>query len=157
MIFKLNIMKEEILIHTNKGDFKIKVSKKYYETLEKNYGDETSFSDLELIALKNSIYSYPVGGLGECLIKDENTKRGYKRNPIYSKFTTCKAPLNSIRCPVLVLKEDFSPEISFKEHLRQFRRIRNHIANKLNISLKDARYFYNYMLANYPQTLSKLI
>ena len=109
------------------------------------------------MALKNSIHFYPIGGLGECLIKDDSTKRGYKRNSNYSKFTTQKAPLNSLRCPVLVLKEDFSPEISFKEHLRQFRRIRNHIANKLNISQKDARYFYNYMLANHPQTLSTLI
>lgn len=147
--------KTTIKVQTNKGVYEISVSNKYNETVEKNYGDETPFSQEELTALKESIRNYPAGGLGECLVKTNN-KRGFKRDPNYSKFTNQRST-GDLRCPVLVLKEDFGKEISFKEHLLQFRRIRNHISQKLGLDLKNARYFYNYMLSNKPKELSELI
>jgi hypothetical protein len=53
-----------------------------------------------------------------------------------------------------MLKEDFSPEISFAEHLRQFRRLRNHVAEYQGISLKEARFLYNYLLSENPTLLA---
>ena len=95
-------MKRQITVKTNVGDYKITVSDKYDNSVERNYGDEKPFNKEELSALWSSIKYYPKGGLGECLITADN-KRGVKRDPTYSKFTTQRSN-GDYRCPVLVLK-----------------------------------------------------
>lgn len=150
-------MKTILKLQTQKGYFEIPINlDKYQSSSNKNYGDEDPLTQLEISAIRQNIRDYPTGGLGECLIRC-NSKRGWKRHPGYSKFTTSPAPIDSFRCPVVLLKEMSSEKISFSQHLRQFRRIRNHIAIELGISIKDARFFYNYMLANRGTELAGLI